>query len=526
MHRSWPKSKTSIRNNKLEEDAPATEFNWSIFSAYPDYYGEITSKDTKIDANGLVTIGADETCGYLEVTATHKTTGASYSASLQVRAPSFSVSASSNSVTAGETVQMSASYNYSPTTEVNWSVSGNNSADTKIDANGLLTVASDETAASVTVTGTYKSNANLTRNVTITVKQQVAGVVSLSKSSIVKSSGIQTDTGNTWEDVEYMLDGDLTTKATAEGQNVSAGSTPNSYVIVDIGEANAQKGIVALDAYAALDQATPSNRFGAKTVKLSYSDTADGTYTEAATVELEAQEGYWDNESAYPNRVTFETPIKARYFKYEVVEWYGGWGAIWDFTLYTSVDTKAAPAPTNAEQVVSQEVMWTVEGANSADTKVDENGTLTIGIDETAEQLYVTATSVADETKSDTAVVNVTSKEKFYVEVIAGEHGTVTPGSGEYYEGTDVTFTFTPDEGYVVDQVTVDGEAVTLTDGKYTLTVRGTTQIEASFKANTKAPDTGDYTPILVPVIFTLAAVLLAGGVYLFVSRGKRKSEK
>lgn len=89
-------------------------------------------------------------------------------------------------------------------------------------------------------------------------------------------------------------------------------------------------------------------------------------------MELEAQDGYWDNESAYPNRVTFETPIKARYFKYEVVEWYGGWGAIWDFTLYTSVDTKAAPAPTNAEPVVSQEVMWTVEGANSADTKVDE----------------------------------------------------------------------------------------------------------------------------------------------------------
>lgn len=60
-----------------------------------------------------------------------------------------------------------------------------------------------------------------------------------------------------------------------------------------------------------------------------------------------------------------------------------------------------------------------------------------------------------------------------------------------------------------MDQVTVDGEALQLTDGKYTLTVTGTTQIEASFKANTKAPDTGDYTPILIPVIFTLAAVLL-----------------
>ena len=526
------------------DDSYCAPFDGKISGGYIDFpkvkdwwkmtYSTVTDgvESEETTATRFITIDQDKMPSIPKDADTVKITLSDYrgnvSETVEVKnSPSVIITTDVSSVQADTQVQFEATVkNYAESDAVVWSVSGNNSADTKIDANGLLTVASDETAASVTVTGTYKSNTNLTRNVTITVKQPVAGVVSLSKSSIVKSSGIQTDTGNTWEDVEYMLDGDLATKATAEGQNVSAGSTPNSYVIVDIGEANAQKGIVALDAYAALDQATPSNRFGAKTVKLSYSDTADGTYTEAATVELEAQEGYWDNESAYPNRVTFETPIKARYFKYEVVEWYSGWGAIWDFTLYTSVDTKAAPAPTNAEPVVSQEVMWTVEGANSADTKVDENGTLTIGIDETAEQLYVTATSVADETKSDTAVVNVTPKEKFYVEVIAGEHGTVTPGSGEYYEGTDVTFTFTPDEGYVVDQVTVDGEAVTLTDGKYTLTVTGTTQIEASFKANTKAPDTGDYTPILIPVIFTLAAVLLAGGVYLFVSRGKRKSEK
>ncbi len=179
----------------------------------------------------------------------------------------------------------------------------------------------------------------------------------------------------------------------------------------------------------------------------------------------------------------------------------------------------SAPAPTNNDPTVSQEVVWTVEGAKSADTKVDENGTLTIGIDETAEQLYVTATSAADETKSDTAVVNVTPREKFYVEVIAGEHGTVTPGSGEYYEGTDVTFTFTPDKGYAVDKVTVDGEEVALTDGKYTLTVTGTTQIEVSFKVNPDAPDTGDYTPILAAA---LLAMLAAAGAAVYTIRRRR----
>ena len=85
----------------------------------------------------------------------------------------------------------------------------------------------------------------------------------------------------------------------------------------------------------------------------------------------------------------------------------------------------------------------------------------------------------------------------------------MTPGSGEYYEGTDGTCTFTPDEGYTVDKVTVDGKEVSLTDGKYTLTVTGTTQIEASFKVNPDAPDTGDYTTAAATVL--LAAIAAAG---------------
>ena len=98
----------------------------------------------------------------------------------------------------------------------------------------------------------------------------------------------------------------------------------------------------------------------------------------------------------------------------------------------------------------------------------------------------------------------------------------MTPGSGEYYEGTDVTFTFTPDEGYTVDKVTVDGKEVSLTDGKYTLTVTGTTQIEASFKVSPDAPDTGDYMPVMVLLLFAVSAVLLASGCYLFVCRRRK----
>lgn len=44
-------------------------------------------------------------------------------------------------------------------------------------------------------------------------------------------------------------------------------------------------------------------------------------------------------------------------------------------------------------------------------------------------------------------------------------------------------------------------------------------------KPEKPAPDTGDYTPILVPVIFTLVAVILAAGIYLFVRHGKKKND-
>ncbi len=97
----------------------------------------------------------------------------------------------------------------------------------------------------------------------------------------------------------------------------------------------------------------------------------------------------------------------------------------------------------------------------------------------------------------------------------------MTPGSGEYYEGTDVTFTFTPDEGYAVDKVTVDGKEVSLTDGKYTLTVTGTTQIEASFKASPDAPDTGDYTTAVIPLLFAMT-----GGVCLLLWRSVKRIRK
>ncbi|MBP1580765.1 MAG: hypothetical protein J6B57_11825, partial [Oscillospiraceae bacterium] len=58
--------------------------------------------------------------------------------------------------------------------------------------------------------------------------------------------------------------------------------------------------------------------------------------------------------------------------------------------------------------------------------------------------------------------------DSYVVTVNCGEHGAVTPGTADYESGTEVTLTVTPDSGYRVKSVTLDGKAVTLTNGKYT----------------------------------------------------------
>lgn len=78
----------------------------------------------------------------------------------------------------------------------------------------------------------------------------------------------------------------------------------------------------------------------------------------------------------------------------------------------------------------SQEVIWSVEGAASDKTVISADGVLTVGEDETAEQLTVKAVSKEDGTKSAAAAVTV--KE-------AGLGGTDEPGGSEEPEGPGET---------------------------------------------------------------------------------------
>lgn len=68
------------------------------------------------------------------------------------------------------------------------------------------------------------------------------------------------------------------------------------------------------------------------------------------------------------------------------------------------------------------------------------------------------------------------------VTVNCGESGTVTPGTKAYENGSEVVLTVTPDAGYKVKSVTLDGRAVTLTNGKFTFTVTADCTFAAEFE--------------------------------------------
>ena len=72
--------------------------------------------------------------------------------------------------------------------------------------------------------------------------------------------------------------------------------------------------------------------------------------------------------------------------------------------------------------------------------------------------------------------------DSFTVTVNSGANGTVTPGTKSYESGTEVTLTVTPDSGYRVKSVTMDGRAVALADGRYTFTVTADCTFAAEFE--------------------------------------------
>ena len=333
-----------------------------------DYYNrsvvwtvsDSSNAGTFISSNGVLTVATDETATTLTVTATAVgDSKISATATVTVKQPAtitgVTVDPDTATVEVGETLRFTAEvegtgyYNRS----VVWTVSGNNSAGTFISSNGLLTVATGETAEQLTVTATADGDKTKsgTATVTVTHPATITNVTVTPATATVEAGGTQQftaaviGTGNVSKEVTWSV----------SGSNAGTTISENGLLTVATGETAEELTVTAT-----------ANGDGIT------SGTAKVTVTQPATI---------TGVTVDPAAATVEA------------------GKTQQFT-----------AKVEGTGDVSQEVTWSVEGSN-AGTTISENGLLTVATDETAATLTVTATAVGNSDKYATAKVTVTQPD-------------------------------------------------------------------------------------------------------------------
>jgi hypothetical protein len=106
-----------------------------------------------------------------------------------------------------------------------------------------------------------------------------------------------------------------------------------------------------------------------------------------------------------------------------------------------------------------------------------------------------------------------TSPKVHTITVTAGANGTISPsGSVKVVEGTNQTFTITPEKGYEIDKLQVDGVEVSVTDKGYTFTnIKSNHTISVTFKAEKDviaplAPEVNEVTDKVTTITGTAEA--------------------
>jgi formylglycine-generating enzyme required for sulfatase activity len=206
--------------------------------------------DTFINSSGLLTVAGDEEAGSLTVFATSVETGQTGAAAVTIAGEAtvtgVSVSPASAAVAKGGTGQFRATVtgDGNPVQGVNWEVEGVAKAGTAINAAGLLTVAGDEEAGSLTVRATSKIDPDPgksgTAAVTVSGTVTVTGVtVSPASVTVVKNgteqfSAAVSGPGNPAQGVTWTVAGAAKTGTTISGSGlltVAADETAASFTV-------------------------------------------------------------------------------------------------------------------------------------------------------------------------------------------------------------------------------------------------------------------------------------------------------
>ncbi len=167
--------------------------------------------------------------------------------------------------------------------------------------------------------------------------------------------------------------------------------------------------------------------------------------------------------------------------------------------------TSAHGSPTQVSQWVNAGSSFTVSVTNPDVVDAGHHWNLTgLTLDAVPQTLSnsVTLTNV----QAAHAVV-FSWTEQFYVTVTQGANGLIAPGTTTVNYGGSQTFTITPNTGYHIASLTVDGSAVTVASSYTFSNVQATHTITATFAINTYT-----ISPITVTNTFTISASAGANG--------------
>jgi hypothetical protein len=293
------------------------------------------------------------------------------------------------SVVRGETQQFNAVVNgtNNPAQTVTWSVDTPHAEETAISSGGLLTVALNETAATLTVRAVSTGNTGKFGTAVVTVTGDAPSPLT---GSVIITGTAQAGHVLT-ADIDNLDGSGTVSYQWKRGDSAAAAGT-------DIPGAAAQT-------------YTPSADDVGKYLKVSVTRTGyTGSITSAATSAILAA------NAAVPT-VTGVTVTPATV---SVVK--GG--------------TQTFTATVTGENNPAQTVIWSVDTPHTNGTAITTAGVLTVAAGETAATLTVRATSTVDTTKSGTATVTVSSTASVTVTAV-----TVTPATATVTKGESQTFT-------------------------------------------------------------------------------------
>lgn len=147
-------------------------------------------------------------------------------------------------------------------------------------------------------------------------------------------------------------------------------------------------------------------------------------------------------------------------------------------------------ATMNGDHIRDYSLTWTMTGNTSSETKliqgIGDTAILYTGVDETSTRLNVTVASVAEPSKTASAVITVS--DKYVVTVEAVKNGTVSVNKTRAQAGTDIIITAVPNSGYKLQNILVDGNVIS--GNTFKMPARGV-RVSASFVAGSGSQGSG-----------------------------------